>query len=211
MGIDAIGSTGNERALVAVVINGQGGNVLRIHDEYLIHLIGENLMQDTDQELIPFHDLIQIGEELGAWETSVAGENGMRPLSSHGKAGPVQMADGDLEDALIGAVVNRERAFDCRNIHVTHNAGPGYIQGIAVFFLFLVREGKNTRAKADPAVKSPRSFQNRVIFRGIHRRYRIRVGGNGPGLVERVPIVTEAGIQQQGQACDKDDDKKNTC
>lgn len=47
------------------------------------------------------------------------------------------MPDGDLQDFLVGPVIDRQQHVDVGNFHVTEDAGSGDIQELFVVSLFL--------------------------------------------------------------------------
>ena len=96
VGIDAVGGAGHQGAVVLPLRDFQRGGILRLHDEDLIHLIGQNLIQHPQEEGIPLPELVQVGEQLGAGQTPVTGEDAVGTLPAHRQAGPFQMAHGHL-------------------------------------------------------------------------------------------------------------------
>ena len=96
VGIDAVGGAGHQGAVVLAFYNFQCGGILRLHDEDLIHLIGQDLIQHPQKEGIPLPELVQVGEQLGAGQTPVTGEDAVGALPAYRQAGPFQMADGHL-------------------------------------------------------------------------------------------------------------------
>ena len=96
MGIDAVGGAGHQGAQVLPRLDLQGGHVLRLHDQDLVHLVGHHLVQHPDHKGVPLRQAVQIGEQPGAGQAPVAGQNAVGALAAGGQAGPLQMAHGHL-------------------------------------------------------------------------------------------------------------------
>ena len=64
MGIDAVGGAGHQCAVILTLHDLQRSDFLRLHDEDLIHFIGQHLVQNAQQEDIPLSEFVQVGEHL---------------------------------------------------------------------------------------------------------------------------------------------------
>ena len=98
VGVDAVGGAGHQGAEILPFDDPQRARLLGLHDQDLIHLIGQHLVQHPEQEHIPLLQLVQVGEQLGAGKSPVAGEDAVGALAAHRQAGPFQVPDGDLKD-----------------------------------------------------------------------------------------------------------------
>lgn len=134
----------------------------------------------------------------------MAGKDAMGTCSADGEGSTLNMADGDLEDGLIGTVINGEGAVNFFDFDIAHDAVAGHIeQGEIAFLLFL---GRVVTVGGVPEVLIIRSGVVQELFV-------VDVGDIGDGLgvtsdrarlVEGVPVVADCWVQQQGQPCNQD-------
>ena len=87
VGIDTVGGTGKHGAIVLTLADHEAVYLMRLYNEDLIYLIGQDLVQNTEHKQVSLADLVQVGKELGAGQTPVSGNNTMGALSTYGKAG----------------------------------------------------------------------------------------------------------------------------
>ena len=201
MGVDPVGGTGYQCTVVLSRFDQEILGVVRFHDGDFVHLVGKDLVEDTEQEDVPFRKFVQIGEKFGAGETSVTGDDAVVSGAAHGKACPFQMSHGDLQNGFGGAVVDGEGAADGRDLHVAHDAVAGEIQvGVVGRFLFL-REKVGGCAAVKGQVVGFGFLPDAGVFFLIDVCHFFGVGSDGPGLGEGVPVIADCGVQQQGQPC----------
>ena len=120
--IDAVRRAGKKSAQILVFLNGQIGKIIRFHDADLVHFISQCSVQDVEQKLIAYHELVKIRKQPGGRQPAVTGQNGMRPLATDRKARPGHMADTSLKDFFIGRVVDRNFYINFRNLDITHDS-----------------------------------------------------------------------------------------
>ena len=96
MGIDAVGGTGDQGAVVLPLFNAQVIQLIWLYGADLIHLVGQGLVQNPQNEGIPLCQLVQIGEQLGAGQTPVAGQDAVGPRPAGGQGGAFNMAHSNL-------------------------------------------------------------------------------------------------------------------
>ena len=137
MGIDAVGCTGHQGTVIFSIHNGQFGQVAWKDDPDLIHFIGQDLIQNVHDKGITVGQLVQVGKEPGAGETSVAGYNAVASFSSHREARALQMADGCLKSTFFGTMVDGQDHIDPWDLDIPHDTGPAYVQQVIVFLFFL--------------------------------------------------------------------------
>ena len=202
--IHAIGRAGHQCAVVLPLHDLQRCDLLRFHDQDLIHLIGQHLIQHAEHEHVPFHKLIQVGEQLCAGEPPVPGQNAVSACAAHGQARPIQMAHGDLEDGFLRAVINGQRAADARDLDVPHHAKPGNVEQLLILRPLRFAEKVGVAPPQKGGVVRLCVFPQHVIARLFQRCHVFSIAGDGLRLVKRVPVIADGRIQQQGQSCKQD-------
>ena len=111
-----------------------------LHDQNLINFIGQHFVQHPEHEDISLCQLVQVGEQLGAGKTPVAGEDAVGALPANGQAGPFQVPHGDLQDRFLRPVIDGQRAINAGDFNIAHDAEAGHVQEALVFFLLGVAE-----------------------------------------------------------------------
>ena len=109
------------------------------------------------------------------------------------------MAHGHLQDGILRAVVDGQAHVNFGNLDIAHDPLTGYVQQAFVFGLLLLGEEEAVAATTQVPVILPGGVPDGVIAGVVESGHVFGVGGNGLGLVERVPVVTDGGVQQQGQ------------
>ena len=154
VGVDAVGRTGHQRHIVFAGIDLHQLHVFRENDVDLIHLIGVFLSQDEQGEPVARPQLVQLREQLGGGKSPVSGDHRMGAFAAHGKRAPLQVARGDLQNGVAGAVVDTEIALDGGDLDIPHHAGAveiqlGFILGKLVF---LQQTGRTAFLRPVPVV-----------------------------------------------------------
>jgi len=88
VGIYAIGCTGDKRAVVLAL---DGEQVLGFCGEnglYLVDAVGKVTVEDGDNESIAYFQLVEVGKELSARQTSVTRKNTVCALTADGEKYP---------------------------------------------------------------------------------------------------------------------------
>ena len=85
------------------------------------------------------------------------------------------------------------------NLDIAHDPLTGYVQQAFVFGLLLLGEAEAVAVVEQVPVILPGGIPDGVIAGVVESGHVFGVGGNGLGLVEGVPVVTDGGVQQQGQ------------
>ena len=139
----------------------------------------------------------------------MGGQDAVGGLPAHGKAGPVQVAHADLEHAVCGAVADGQVHVNGGDLDMAHDARAGHIQQGLVGLPGLVAEGHLLAADRQAVVVVLGGLEQVVIFRLIQVGHGLGVAGDGLGGAGGVPPVADGGVQEQGQACKKDQYKQD--
>ena len=202
--VDAIGGAGDQGAQIPAVLNEQVFGLMGQDDLDLIHLVGQCLVQNAENKGVPCLQLIQIGEQSCRGQAPVARHHAMGAFAAHRQACPLQMADGDLQDRLIGTMIDRQGDTDTGNLDIAHNAVAADVQKFIIGDLLLIRQDENVVPLPQVPVIGDSGLPHRGIFFGVDVGHLFGIGGDGPRLVQRVPVVGYRGIQYQGQANEED-------
>ena len=100
VGVDAVGRASDKRTQVFSGLNLQGSDVLRLDDQDAVNLVGQNLVEHADDERIAFDNLIEIGKQLCAGQSAMAGEDAVCAFAADRETCPVQMSDRDLQNGI---------------------------------------------------------------------------------------------------------------
>ncbi len=106
VGVDAVGRTGDKGAEVAALYNFQPTYILRLHHAYLVHLIGENRVQDIQLENIPFNKPVQICKQLCGGKPSVPRQKAVGAWAAGWQTAPAEMSHSRLEHRIVCIVVD---------------------------------------------------------------------------------------------------------
>ena len=79
-------------------------------------------------ERIALLQLVQAGEQPGAGQSGMPGHHRMRGLAAHRQRTARDMAGRDLQDALVGAVVDRQAHLDAGDGHIAHHTRAGDVE-----------------------------------------------------------------------------------
>ena len=199
VGVDAVRRAGDQRTQVLALLDQQRLGVLRLDDQDLVDLIGEGLVKHADHEDVACDELVEVGKQLCRGQAAVTRDDTVAALAAYGQARPFEVADGDLKDVLLGAVVYGERDLDVRDLDIAHYAGAVDVQELIVSHLLLVREQIAVGAPYEAGVILLRLREDALIQLGVHVRDLIRIVGDGARRCERVPVIAYRGIKQQGQ------------
>ena len=85
----------------------------------------------------------------------------------------------------------------------------GDVQQAFVFGLLLLGEEEAVAAVEQVPVIGPGGVPDGIIAGVVESGHVFGVGGNGLGLVECVPVVTDGGVQQQGQPYQQHEKQNN--
>ena len=72
VGVDAVGRTGQEGDEILPLLHSQGRGIIRLYDLDLVHLVGQGIIEDMNQEMIPHRQLVEIRKEARAGQSSVS-------------------------------------------------------------------------------------------------------------------------------------------
>ena len=197
MAVDAIGRAGDKCAVLLALLNGKVVQFVGQHSADLIHLVGQCLVQHPQQEYVALGQLIQIGEQLGAGQTAVAGQDTVRTLAAGRKRGALHMADGDLQNRLVRAMIDGKVTLYFGNLDVAHDAVVRNIQQGFIDLLLLLGHDKAACAVVQCFIVSACIRPNLVIRGIVQIGHLLGIAGDGAGLVERVPVIADGRIQQQ--------------
>ena len=193
MGVDAVGGAGHQGDVILAVHHLE---VVRLGGQYngdLVHLIGQHPVQDRDGEGVAHFQLVQIGEQLGTGQAAVGRNDRVGAAAAHRQAGALQVACGDLQYAVAGAVVDGQLHADFGNGDVTHNAGAGNIQRFVVAGK-LIRAVKGVFVGGHLCVKGIGGVKVGAVV-GIGQIVHILgIGGHSTGLMQLVDVIAEGGV-----------------
>ncbi len=209
VGIDAIGGAGHEGTQILALLNEQGLGVLWLHDQNLVYLIGQHLIQHAQPEPIPHHQPIQVGEKSGTGQAPVAGQDAVGALPAHGQARPLQVPHSHLQNRILGAVVNGQGHIQAGDFDVAHNAHAGHVQQPLIFRLLVVVQKVGVFPAHQGAVIGLGLLPKLTVAILVQLGHLLGIVGDGTGLVRLVPPVGEGGVQHQGQPYDQYEDQKN--
>ena len=189
VGIDAIGGAGDQCAEVLTLFNLQVREIRGLHDADLIHLVGEGLVQDVQGEGIPLREFVQVRKELCRGKAPVPGQYGMGALPADRERSLLQVPDGGLQNAIAGAMVDRQLHVDLGNVDVPHISGAIEVQQAVVLLLLFFRH-----LPVDPSPGKLRVIFLCFLYQGIkllliHVCDGLGVVHDCPGLMEGVPVV----------------------
>ena len=209
VGVDAVGRASDKRTQVFSGLNLQGSDVLRLDDQDAVNLVGQNLVEHADDERIAFDNLIEIGKQLCAGQSAMAGEDAVCAFAADRETCPVQMSDRDLQNGIAGAVVDRQRDVDGRNLDIAHDAGAADVQQTLILRLLLLGQEKAVFPRQQRPVIILRRRQQLVIGVLVQRLHVLRVIRHSLRGVAGVPVVADGRIQKQGHACKQHEDQRN--
>ena len=206
VGIHSVRRAGHQGAVVFSLFELQVVELVRQHDVDLVDLISQYFIQRPQHEGVAFLHLIQVREQACAGETAVTGQDTVAALSPDGKRTARDMSDRDLQDRVVGTVVDGQEAIDLLDLDISHDPGAGDVQ-----LPFIVRglrrvELPEDAACSDPAVILPGALEHLIIEFIADVCDAVRIVCDGPGLMEAVPVVADTGIQHQGQPGKEDQD-----
>jgi hypothetical protein len=164
VGIDTVGGTGKHGTIVLTLADHEAVYLMRLYNEDLIYLIGQDLIQNAEHKQVSLADLVQVGKELGAGQTPVSGNNAVGTLPTYRKAGPLQVTDSDLEDRVLGAVIYRERNTDAGDLNIAHNTVTGNVQELVILLLLFRGSGIAVGTVQETAVIFSRCLQESFVF-----------------------------------------------
>ena len=81
------------------------------HNAALIHLVGQGLVQNPQEELAALRQFVKIGKEPCTGQSPVSGEDAVGAVSAHRQGGSLNLSHGDLQNGLINAVVDGQSAL----------------------------------------------------------------------------------------------------
>ena len=210
MGVHAVGRAGHQGAQVLAGHGHQELGVLGEDDVDLVYLIGQGLAQDVHPEQVPHHQFIDVGEQPGAGQAPVAGEDRVGPLAPHGEGRPVDVPHRHLEDLLRGAVIEGQVTVDGGDVNGAHHAvAPGVKLAVVVSQPLRGEEG-GAPFPGPPVVVGQGVGQDPVILLLVQVGHLVRVVHDGSGLVEGVPPVADLGISQERKPHQEHHEQKNS-
>ena len=162
----------------------------------LIHLVGQCIIQNPQAETVSNCQLIQIRKQLRRWQTPVTGNRTVRAFAAHRKGGSLNMTNSNLQCVGVRTMVNRQLAVDIRNFNISDDPVSGYVQQPEVFLPLLPGHIIAIRFPNQCSVVGTGLLPELVKGFVVNLRHLLHVGGNGPGLVKRVPIIAYGGVQQ---------------
>ena len=117
----------------------------------------------------------------------------MGALAAHRQAGALQVACGDLQHAIAGAVVDGQLHTDLFNGDVAHNAGAGHIQRAFVGGKAL-RKIQRIRVGGDLRIERICRLEIGAVV-GIGQLVHVLgIGGHSTGLMQLVDVIAEGGV-----------------
>ena len=120
--------------------------------------------------------------------------------TAHGQRGALDVADGGLQDAFTGAVVDRQVHVQLRDGNEAHVARARHVQRVVVQGGFFLVHGPLVRLLGKRFIIIHGFLQNLGVLLRVQVRHLLRVADDGAGLVEAVPVIGERRIAQQTHA-----------
>ena len=193
MGVDAVGGAGHQGDVILAVhhleVVGLGGQ----YNGDLVHLISQHPVQHRDGEGVAHFQLVQIGEQLGAGQAAVSRNDRVGAAAAHRQAGALQVACGNLQHAIAGAVVDGQLHTDLFNGDVAHNAGAGHIQRDVVAGEPVGME-QRVRVGGDLRIERICRLEIGAVV-GIGQLVHVLgIGGHSTGLMQLVDVIAEGGV-----------------
>lgn len=196
VGVDAVGRASLQGAIVLAAVELHFRGVFRKDDADLDDLVGERLAQDGDREQVALAETVQVGEKPRRGQAPVAGNRrvGVRP--AYRQAGALDVAAGNLQHGLVGAMVDGQAHVNAGDVYVAHDARARHVQQAAVLLRLLGRGNPAVSLLPQALVVPARLLQQPVHLLLRHPLHRLDIRGDGPGLVQRIPPVAECGVHQ---------------
>lgn len=199
MGIDAVGRTGDQRAVILARLDPERRQIRGLHHADLVDLVGERLVEDHHDECVPFFEFIEIGKQLCRGQASVPGQRAVGAFAAHRKGRALQMSDGGLQDLLTGPVVDGQLDIDLGNINVAHDSGgTGREQAVVLFPLLLGQRPVDAVFRDFVVVGSGR-LDHLLVLVVVHVGDLFGVVQNGVRLMHGVPVVREGRVNEESQ------------
>ena len=193
--VDGVGCAGDQGTQVLPRNNAQIPRLLRQDDADLIHLVGQHLVQRPDDEGITLGQLVDIGEQTGRRQTTVSGQDTMGTRAADGQRRALDVADGDLQDAVIRAMINGQGAADLLYFNIPDDTASVNIQLFLVLGPLFLREiGPAATRLGDLLVVGVGALQQFFITVLVHVGHRFRVVDHDLGLPVTVPPVRDGRI-----------------
>ena len=195
VGIDAIWRTGHKRTVILPLFNLDIIQLMRKHNPYLIHFIGQSFSKGFNQKGISPLQLINIRKQLRAGQTPVPGNHTMGGGTAYRKRRAFNMADRYLQYRFIRSMIDRKRHLDLRNFHIGHDSGTSHIQYPGIRFLILIAHRIAVAFFQQAAVIGIRLRPETLKLLGVNIVYLLHISGNRPALMEAVPVIRDSRIQ----------------
>ena len=202
VGIDTVGSAGQESAVVLALDGLQVACLRGEHHLDLIHLIGEDTVENGYPEPVANLQFIEVGEQLGAGQTSVTREDTVSRITAHRESSSGEMTDADLQDFLSDTVVNGELGVELVDVDIAHDTRACYIESLIIAF-DEVGDIERGRGIAEPLVivlSLGEKVLQLVIGNGAEL---VVIGRNDMGGVFFVDIGADGRVEQHGEANDE--------
>ena len=120
MGVDAERRAGDQRHEVVTGLDAEGLRLGRLDHPGVVHLVGEHLAEDLDDESVADLHLVQPGEHLGLGQAAVAGDHRVGSDAPDRQRRALEMAE-PLEQGLVGgAVVDGQVEVDRGDLQPRH-------------------------------------------------------------------------------------------
>lgn len=203
MGVDAIGCTGHQRDNVLAGENCQFIDLGGEDNEDLLHLVGQNLVQNIDREGIALDDMVKVGEKPCAGQTPVTGNDGVRTCSADRQAAALNVTGSDLQHALACSVVDGQLHADIWYGDIAHDARAGDVENIIVAG-DVIKIGERRVKCGKLFVVGVGFFKKPVAFVVVHFCNSLLVACNGSCLMPLIPPIRESRVKHHG-----DTNKKN--
>ena len=111
------------------------------------------------------------------------------------------MAKSHLQNPFVGAMIDGQSALYTWHFYVSHDICVFKAQLLLILcFLCFAQLVHGSPGCKLPVVFSG-GFQQSVLFSCVQGLNLFNVGGDGPGLVQGIPVVADGRIQQQRQPC----------
>ena len=132
VGVDPVGGAGNQGYIILLPVNFQSVNLVRLHNQDLVNLIGQGFVQHMEVKEISLFQLLQIRKHPGCCHAGMGRNHSMRALTANGQGCSGHVPRAALQGVLAHAVVDGQQHINSGNLNVAHNAIPGQIQKAVV-------------------------------------------------------------------------------
>ena len=128
--------------------------------------------------MVALHKLVDVRKESGARQSSVSRYHAVCVLAAHGKRCSLYVADRNLKNRFVGAVINRKLHIRLRDADVPHDPCVIDVQLFEVLLFLLLAELPHKALPGKLLVIFFRRPQDRLILLLVKIGYRFHIGSH---------------------------------